>query len=181
MDLFEVIEKRRSIRKFKHAPIPNEDLKKILEAGRLAPSGGNRQPWRFIVVRNSETKRALAVAASNQMFIADADVVVVALGDPKALPKKLPYKLAETRIPYKQDPMIAVEHMVLAATDLGYGTCWIGAFNEEDVKKILKVPEDLAVIALLPIGVPAENPPPRPRKAFNEVFFGELYGAPLEL
>ncbi|MEM3581466.1 MAG: nitroreductase family protein [Candidatus Bathyarchaeia archaeon] len=181
MDLFEVIEKRRSVRKFKPIPIPKEDLRKILEAGRLAPSGGNRQPWYFIVVREIETKKVLAAASNNQMFMADADVIIVALGDPKASPTKLPYTLSATRIPYKQDPMIAVEHMVLAATALGYGTCWIGAFNEEEVKKILKVPEDLAVIALLPIGVPDEEPPARPRKAFNEIFFKESYGVPLEL
>ncbi|MEM2336289.1 MAG: nitroreductase family protein [Candidatus Bathyarchaeia archaeon] len=181
MDLFEAVKKRRSIRKFKPNLIPNEDLKKILEAGRLAPSGGNRQPWYFIVVREGETKKALATAANNQMFIANADAVIVALGDPKASPVKLPYTLSATRIPYKQDPMIAIEHMVLAATALGYGTCWIGAFDEKEVKKILKVPEDLAVIALLPIGVPDEEPPARPRKAFNEIFFKESYGVPLEL
>jgi nitroreductase len=181
MDLFEVVEKRRSIRSFKPNSIPQEDLKKILEAGRLAPSGGNCQPWYFIVVREMETKRALAAASNNQMFMADADVIIVALGDPKASSKKLPYTLSATRIPYKQDPMIAVEHMVLAATALGYGTCWIGAFNEEEVKKILKVPKDLAVIALLPVGVPNENPPARPRKSFNEIFFKESYGIPLEL
>jgi nitroreductase len=77
--------------------------------------------------------------------------------------------------------MIAIEHMVLAATALGYGTCWIGAFNEDEVKKIVKVPENLVVIALLPIGVPDEKPLPRPRKAFKEVFFKEAYGKPLEI
>jgi len=82
MDLFEVIEKRRSIRSYKPTPIPNEHLKKILEAARLAPSGKNLQPWRFIIVRNPERKRMLAEAAMNQMFIAEADVVIVALSDP---------------------------------------------------------------------------------------------------
>jgi nitroreductase len=77
--------------------------------------------------------------------------------------------------------MIAVEHMILAATALGYGTCWIGAFNEGEVKTILKIPEGLAVIALLPVGVPDESPPPRPRRAFKEVFFKESYGISLEL
>ena len=77
MDFFEVIERRRSIRKFKPNPIPKEDLKKILDAGRLAPSGGNRQPWQFIVVKDLKTKKDLAAAANNQMFIADADTVVV--------------------------------------------------------------------------------------------------------
>jgi nitroreductase len=170
MELFETVEKRRSIRKFRPNPIPDRDLKKILEAGRLAPSGGNRQPWSFIVVRKPETKKKLAAVANLQRFIADADTVLIALGDP-AVSKSL----------YKQDPMIAIEHMVLASTALGYGTCWIGAFNENDVKEIAKVPENMAVIALLPIGVPDENPPPKPRRAFKEVFFKESYGKPMEM
>ena len=180
MDLFEVIEKRRSIRRFKPKPLAAKDLKKIVEAGRLAPSGGNRQPWYFIVVREPKTKRALSVAANNQKFIADADIVIVALGDPVISTTKLPYKLSSTRIPHKQDPMIAIEHMVLAATALGYGTCWIGAFSEGEVKGILKIPENLAVIALVPIGVPDENPQPRPRKALKEILFKECYGSPLK-
>jgi len=69
----------------------------------------------------------------------------------------------------------------LAATALGYGTCWIGAFNEDEVKRIVNAPEELAVIALLPIGVPNENPPPRPRKPFEELFFSEVYGSPLSI
>jgi len=77
--------------------------------------------------------------------------------------------------------MIAIEHMILAATALGYGTCWIGAFNENEVRKILRIPENLAVIALLPVGIPDESPPPRPRKPFKEIFFKESYGIPLEL
>ena len=170
MDLFETVEKRRSIRKFKPNPIPDKNLKKILEAGRLAPSGGNRQPWSFIVVRKPETKKKLAAVANLQRFIADADTVLIALGDP-AVSKSL----------YKQDPMIAIEHMVLASTALGYGTCWIGAFNENDVKEIAKVPENMTVIALLPIGVPDETPPPKPRRAFKEVFFKESYGKPMEM
>ena len=170
MDLFEAVEKRRSIRKFKIDPVPVEDLKKILDAGRLAPSGGNLQPWSFVVVKDSETKKTLANAANLQRFIADAGIVLVALGDPRV-----------SRSLHRQDLMIAIEHMVLAATALGYGTCWIGAFIEDEVKKIAKVPENLVVIALLPIGVPDEKPLPRPRKAFKEVFFKEAYGMPLEI
>ncbi|RLI21569.1 nitroreductase [Candidatus Bathyarchaeota archaeon] len=177
MDLFEAIENRRSIRSYKPTPIPDEHLKKILEAARLAPSGKNRQPWRFIIVRDAERKKKLAEAAMNQMFIAEADTVVVALGDPTL------YSSPGTkrRIPYLQDPMIAIEHMVLAATALGYGTCWIAALNEEEVKQIVKAPEELTVVALLPIGVPNENPPPRPRKPFEEIFFSEVYGNPLTI
>jgi nitroreductase len=77
--------------------------------------------------------------------------------------------------------MIAIEHMILAATALSYGTCWIGAFNEQKVKQILKIPENLAVIALLPIGTADEHPPPRPRKAPTEIFFKETFGTPINL
>lgn len=177
MDLFEAIEKRKSIRKYKHKRVKKEDLNKILEAARLAPSGGNRQPWSFIVVKESKTKNALSIASNDQKWISDADVVVVTLGDPAA------YSLppSSTRILHKQDTIIAIEHMVLAATALGYGTCWIGAFKENEVKRILKIPERLAVIALLPIGVPDENPPAKPRKQPSEIFFKETYGVPLEL
>lgn len=170
MDVFEAVEKRRSIRKYKSDPIPEKDLRRILEAARLAPSGGNRQPWFFIVARDPERKKALATASNLQHFMADADTIVVALGDP-----------GTSRSLHKQDPMIAVEHMILAAAALGYGTCWIGAFNEEGVKKVVKVPENLVVVALLPIGVPNESPPPRSRKAFKEIFFEEVYGKPLEM
>jgi len=150
----------------------------ILEAARLAPSGKNRQPWRFIVVRDQSRKERLAKAADNQEFIAEADVVIATLSDPSASFKP---KAGRTRIPHLQDPMIAIEHMVLAATALGYGTCWIGAFDEEKVKQLLKVPERFKVVALLPIGVPAEFPPPRPRKKLQEIVSEEEYGKPLEL
>jgi len=175
MELFEAIEKRRSIRKYVSEPVKSGDLKQILEAARLAPSGGNRQPWSFIVVREPETKKALSIASNDQRWISDADVVVVALGDPAV------YSSPSTGNRHKQDTMIAVEHMVLAATALGYGTCWIGAFNEDEVKRILKIPENLAVVALLPIGVPNEDPPAKPRKHLSEAFFGETYRVPLEL
>lgn len=180
MDLFETIEKRRSIRKFKPKALPVDHLKKILNAGRLAPSGGNRQPWYFVIVREPATKKKLSVVADDQEFIADADTVVVAIGNPLTSARKLPYKLSATRIAFRQDPMIAIEHMVLAATALGYGTCWIGAFNESEVKKILKIPKKLAVIALLPIGVADETPKARSRKPFEEIFFKEKYRTPME-
>ena len=164
MDVFEAVRNRRSIRKFRPKPIPNEKLEMILEAGRLAPSAGNRQSWRFVVVKDRERKKALAKAAGYQMFIADAGVILVALGDPEASPRW-----------FRQDPMIAVEHMVLAATALGYGTCWIGAFDEGEVKRILRVPEGLVVIALLPVGFPDESPPPKARKPLKEIAFLEEY------
>ncbi|KON29412.1 hypothetical protein AC482_06550 [miscellaneous Crenarchaeota group-15 archaeon DG-45] len=170
MDVLKAIEARRSIRKYKSASIPGGDLRKIVEAARLAPSAGNRQPWRFIVARDSELKRRIAEAAREQMFIADAGAVVVAMADAEASPRW-----------FEKDTMIAVEHMVLAATSLGYGTCWIGAFTEEEVKRILGIPEGLRVVALLPVGVPDESPGPKPRRPLDEIFHGEKYGKKLEL
>lgn len=168
MAVMEVIRKRRSIRKYKPSEIPREHLIEILETGRLAPSAGNRQPWKFIVVRGSEQKRRLAEAARGQMFIADAAAVIVALAEPETSPRWC-----------DKDVMIAMENMVLAAAELGYGSCYIGAFEEEEVKRLLRIPGGLRVVILLPIGVPDESPPQRPRKGLDEVFFGEEYGKPL--
>ncbi len=171
MDVIEAIAKRRSIRKYKSSTIPKEHLKKILASARLAPSAGNRQPWRFMMVRSPKRKMQLAKASQNQMFFADAAVVVVALADQESSPKW-----------FKQDVMIAIEHMALVSLSLGYGTCWIGAFDEMQVKQLLKIPERLAVVALLPVGVPDEYPQPRPRKGFDEIFFAEEeYGEKLIL
>ena len=99
------------------------------------------------------------------MFLANAAAIVVALGDPE-ISKRW----------YDKDVMIAVQHMVLAATALGYGTCWIGAFNEEKVKQLLTIPNGMSIIVLLPIGIPDESPPPKPRKEMEEIFFVEEYG-----
>jgi len=170
MDVLEAIRSRRSIRKFRPEPIPEEKLKTILEAGRLAPSAGNRQPWLFVVVKDPERKRSLAKAADNQTFITDASMIIVALGDSNASPRW-----------FERDPMIAVEHMVLAATGFGYGTCWIGAFNEKEVKKLLRIPKKLKVIALLAVGFPDESPPAKPRKPLREMAFLDEFGKPSEM
>jgi len=170
MDVFEAIKNRRSIRKYKPESIPDEKLKTILEAARLAPSAGNRQPWRFVVVQDAERKKALAKAANNQMFLADTAAIIAVTGDPE-ISKRW----------YDKDPMIAVEHIVLTTTALGYGTCWIGAFDEKEVKHLLDIPKEIRVIALLSIGISDEIPPPRPRKETLEIFFKEEYGKPIDL
>jgi nitroreductase len=162
MDVLEAIRVRRSIRKYRPEPIPGERLQTILEAARLAPSASNRQPWHFVVVQQKERKKALAKAANDQTFLGNAGAIVVATGDPE--------KSARW---HEKDTMIAVEHMVLAATSLGYGTCWIGAFNEDAVKSLLKIPGKMKVVALLPIGIRDEKPAARLRKKPSEIFFKE--------
>ncbi len=165
MSALEVMKRRRSIRAYKPEPVRDEDLVKILEAARLAPSAGNRQPWYFIVVRDPDLKRRVAEASARQMFIADAGAIIVAVSDPTASPRW-----------HDKDVMIAMEHLILAATELGYGTCWIGAFNEEELKRILGIPAQYRIVALTPVGVPAESPPPRPRKALGEIVFEDRWG-----
>jgi len=167
MEVLDAIRTRRSIRKYKSEPIPEEKLRTILEAARLAPSAANRQPWRFIVIQNKDRKKALAKVANNQTFFNDAAAIIVAIGDPEVSARW-----------YEKDPMIALEHIVLAATALGYGTCWIGAFDEDALKHLLKIPAEMKVIALLPIGIPDETPAPRPRKEFSEIFFKEEWQNP---
>jgi len=160
MDVLEAIKMRRSIRKYRPQRIPDEKLKTILDAARLAPSAANRQPWRFVVVEDTERRKALAKAANDQTFISNAGAIVVAISDPE--------KSARW---HEKDTMIALEHVVLAATALGYGTCWIGAFDEDAVKSLLKIPAKMKVVAVLPIGIPDEKPAPRGRRELSEIFF----------
>jgi len=167
MEVLDAIRTRRSIRKYKSEPIPDEKLRSVLEAARLAPSAANRQPWRFIVVQDMDRKEALAKVANNQTFLNHAAAIIVGMGDPEVSARW-----------YEKDAMIALEHIVLAATAMGYGTCWIGAFDEDAVKHLLKVPANVKVIALLPIGIPDETPAPRPRKEFSEIFFREEWQNP---
>ncbi len=162
MDVLEAMRIRRSIRKYKPERIPDEKLKTILEAARLAPSAANRQPWRLVVVEDRERRKALAKAANDQTFVGDAGAIVVATSDPE--------KSARW---HEKDTMIALEHIVLAATALGYGTCWIGAFDEDAVKSLLNIPAKMKVVAVLPIGFPDEKPEPRRRRELSEIFFKE--------
>ena len=183
MDIFEVIDKRRSIRKFKHEPVATEHLKKILEAARLAPSGGNRQPWYFVIVRNLETKKAISASSKlegNQKLLLSADTIIVLVSNPELEKEHRSPFICSERSWYRQDPMLAGEHIVLAATALGYGTCWIAGFDDFEAKRILKIPENLAVIALIAIGISDEIPHPRALKAYKETFFKDSFGIPLE-
>ncbi|MBN2336143.1 nitroreductase family protein [Candidatus Bathyarchaeota archaeon] len=174
MNVFDAIKTRRSVRRYKPEPIPKEHLKQILEAARLAPSAGNRQPWRFVVATDPVLKKKLGVVARNQTWISDAGAIVAALAmDPK---NPEVYEMWAER-----DVMTAVEHMVLSAWELGYGTCWLGAFTEEKVKELLGVPEEMKVIVLLSIGVPDQKPGPKGRKPFEELFYGDRYGKKLDL
>ena len=188
----EAINRRRSIRKFKPDPVPDECIVALLESARLAPSGCNAQPWRFKVVKDPEKKRRLAQAANNQMFIAEAPVVIVCCADvqgyldgsvsgiqdlgkigavEESVVKVLVKSIDQMRACSMEqlgsriaaNVAIAVEHMVLRALDFGLGTCWIRFLDVERIKKMLGWDDNIFVVALLPVGYPAEFPAPRKR------------------
>jgi len=164
-DTLQTMWDRQSIRKYRADPLPQEDLDLILEAARRAPTGGNRQNWRMIVIREEELRQQAAQACHNQMWMADAPVILCLV----TLPGE-----------GKVNGAIVLDHAILAAASLGYGTCWIGAYDPAQVKALLGIPEDHGIVCLTPVGVPAQTPPRRERKARSELFMADRFGAPLE-
>jgi nitroreductase len=169
METQQTILDRRSIRKYKPQPIPHADLQQILEATRQAPSAANRQPWHFILVGDPEHKQRVAQACNNQMWLADAAYIVIGVGLPQVSAKW-----------YRVDVAIALENLVLAARSLGYGTCWIGAFDPAKVKQAAGIPDEFDVVACTPLGVPDAAPAARERKPWSEIFSANTYGEPLD-
>lgn len=163
MDIHEAIATRRSVRAYQDKAIPEDVLERVLEAARRAPSARNLQPWRLLVVRDEELRRKLAMAASEQMFIAQAPVVVVAVAlDPE--------RIFSCDVPgYPVDVSIAVDHLSLAAVGEGLGTCWIAAYDQARVAQLVDLPAGQKVVVLMPLGYPADEPGERERKALGEL------------
>ena len=174
MDFFEVLKTRRSIRSFqKEETIPDEKLKQILESATDAPSAGNRQAWDFVVVTKTEIKKALVKAALGQGFIARSSVVVVVCANQKRSAEV--YGRRGVDLYSIQDTAAATQTMLLTITALGYGACWVGAFSEFEVKKILNLPDGIRPMAIIPIGVPKRLPKPTPRIPVEDLIHYETY------
>jgi nitroreductase len=154
MGVFETILARRSIRKFKADAVGRDRLEKLLEAARWAPSAGNLQPWVFVVVTSAEVREALAAAAYGQRFVAEAPAVIAVLAVP---PKDTPYGRRGRELYCLQDTAAAVQNILLTAQDLGLGTCWVGAFDEDAAARALGAEEGERPVALVPVGVPARE------------------------
>jgi len=168
-DVFDAVQGRRSIRRYSSKPVEEEKLNRILETARLSPSAGNGQAWKFIVVRDENTRKKLAEAAGEQQFVAEAPVVIAACGtDPSKV-----MMCGQPR--YTVDVSIAVAYMILEAHELGLGTCWLGHFDENAVKRILGIPDGVRVVAMTPLGYPAEFPSQRPRKQLKDIVAYEKY------
>jgi len=164
--ILEIIKKRRSIRKFKEKEIPKEDVEKLISALMLAPSAGNLQSRKFYFIFNKEIREKLKEAAFNQEFIAQAPLVIVALSDKRI---SLRYGKRGVNLYSICDVSASVENLLLVATELGLGTCWVGAFDEKRVSQILNLPPSLRPICLVPVGYPEENPSSAPRLKKEEV------------
>ena len=163
MDIMEAIKTRRSIRRYLDKPVEEEKLKTVLEAARLAPSARNNQEWKFIVVRDAEKRQKLMAAAKGQAFVGHAPVVIACC----AVDAERVMACGQKAGPI--DVAIAVDHMTLAAVELGLGTCWVCAFDELPVKKLLEIPDGPRVIALLALGYPESVPAPTARKSLGEI------------
>lgn len=151
MTVGEAIKNRQSVRQYKDKPIEGSKLDLLIEAARLAPSAGNRQEWRYVIVTDEDVRKKLAVAAANQKFVGEAPCVIVCCADTDS------YKMRCGQMCYPIDIAIGIDHMTLRAVELGLGTCWIGAFYEDEVKKILGIPSQIRVVELLTVGYPADS------------------------
>jgi len=169
MDVFEAISQRRSIRTYKNKEIEEEKLRKVLEAARLAPSASNRQAWKFVPVRDPETRAKLAGATYGQQWVEEAPAIIVACAtEGKGV-------MTCGQATHTVDVSIACAMMMLEAWEQGLGTCWLGTFNEGEVKKVLAIPPHMRVVTMMPLGYPNEAPPQRPRKAFDEIVSFDKY------
>jgi nitroreductase len=169
MNVLDAVKNRRSIRRYDSRPVEDEKLNKVLDSARLAPSANNKQDWKFVVVRDEETRNKLAEAAGGQMFVAQAPVVIVACGlEPEGI-----MRCGQPR--HTVDLSIAVSFIMLEACEQGIGTCWLGHFDEKRVKDILSIPEKVRVVAVTPLGYPAEDPQPRPRKRIDKIICYDKY------
>ena len=194
----DAIEKRRSIRKFKLNPVPDEHIIALIEAARLAPSASNTQPWRFKIVSDDETKAELAEAAYHQSFVAQAPVVLVCCADLQGYFEGITARsqeygkegaLEETVLRVLRgraeqlksmnvqelapsiafNVAIAIEHIVLRALDFGLGSCWVRMLDEKKIRAIFGWEDSIHVVALLPLGYPDEAPTPRKRRTIEEI------------
>ena len=162
LDFRGVLTGRFSCRSFEAAPVPRERIVELLEAAQGAPSAGNLQPWRFLVVIGAAHRRALADAAFGQEFVASAPVTIVVCAVPDECART--YGARGRDLYCLQDTAAATENLLLAATAAGLGACWVGAFDEASVRRALALEPGWRPVAMIPIGVPAEAPPGRTRR-----------------
>ena len=167
--VLESIKKRQSVRSYQDKEIPEDVLQQVLEAGRLAPSANNKQHWKFIVVKDEDLRKKLVPACKNQKFVGEAPVVIAGCAT------NPDYVMTCGEHSYSIDLAIALDHMSLEAASLGLGTCWIGAFYQDQVKEILGVPENVRIVVLMSVGYPKELGSKTGRKPLSEIVCYDKY------
>lgn len=204
MELLKVITDRRSIRRFKPDAVPDEMIRELIDAARLAPSGGNCQPWRFVVIKSPSCKEQLAKFVP-QPFVTQAPLVIAVCVDKSAMSKEYLKERTEELFKARSflapptgkfDPndyankrptgpeidqsflnlnvAIAIDHLTLRAVDLGLGICWVMQFDNKKVKEILSLDDQYEPLVLLPVGFPGQRPKPRPRLTLEDILIKEI-------
>jgi nitroreductase len=169
MEFRDVIRVRRSIRGYRPDPVPEETLYRILEAGRLAPTAANRQPFQLIIITEAATRQRFKEAYDRDWFYSAPAILVGCVEPAKAWQRADGFNAAEV------DLSIVMDHVILAAADEGLGSCWICNFDESKVKDILGIPPEVRVIAMTPLGFPAAEPRPFQRKPLAELIRRECW------
>ena len=163
MDFLELVKKRYSVRAYKPTPVEYDKLQEVLEAARMAPTAANRQPFQLIIIQTQGREEEL-LRIYNKPWFVEAPVVICACSIPAQ-----GWVRNDGKNYCDVDATIAMDHLILAATGLGLGTCWVGAFNVEEARKILKLPDDVALIAFTPLGYPNDQPGDIMRKPIDEL------------
>lgn len=179
MNFYDVINERTSIKSFKNTPIEKDKLNRVIESAMMSPSWKNNSSYRFILVDNEGEKAILANSVMNSIDspangLVEAPLIAVVIAQPDESGE------IGSKDYYLVDSAIAMEHFILAATNEGYGTCWIASFDESRVKELLNIPEAFRVVAMTPVGVPAENPNHHLEKDTSEYIFLNQFGQSYE-
>lgn len=180
MDVKQAISQRRSVRKFKDIPVEEEKIIELLEAARLAPTGSNTQSGRFILIRDPHMRQQVALVSHDQKWMAKAPLFIACVADVRVRIPSGSLKLDESSPEFglKQcirDVSIQSEHIVLQAEELGLSSCWIAWYTQEEIRRVLNVPEDKYVVAILVIGYGAETPSARPRLTLDQIVHHEKW------
>jgi len=163
MDILPEIIARRSIRSFTAQTLEKDQVERILEAGRLAPSAKNRQEWRFIVIQKKEIRQKMMEAAFSQEYVGQAPAVIA------VCTTNIDYRMPNGQAAYPVDLTFAASHMVLQAVHEGLGTCCITTFDEQEVRELLTIPFSMRVVLLILVGYADESPEPTPRKSIRQI------------
>ena len=175
------IEMRRSIRKYIDKPVENEKITELLESGRLAPSGNNTQPWRYIVVNSEKMRQKVMEASHNQKWMLTAPVFIVCVADVRCRIKEDIYVYLDDNSPHDEvkriirDTSISAGYMLLQANNLGLGACWVAEFTQEEIRPVLNIPSDKYVVGVITIGYLDETPKARSRKKLEDIIHYECW------